>query len=107
MLHRLPTVLAQQLEARRLPTPITVWDRGIRYVQHYAIGGGQNWSESFSAASQRSLGWSHGAHGLRHGYAQSRLEELQQQGFLYPAALEIISQEIGHFRSSITEIYLR
>lgn len=76
-------------------------------MQHYEIAGGKNWSNSFSAASKRELGWSHGAHGLRHSYAQNRMDELQQQGFLYQEALEIVSQEMGHFRASITEVYLR
>lgn len=103
----LPRSLAKQLEAKRLSTPIKVPDRHINYLQHYDIAGGKNWSNSFSAASKRCLGWSHGAHGLRHSYAQTRMEELQQQGFYYQAALAIVSQEMGHFRADITEVYLR
>lgn len=99
--------LAEQLEAKRLITAIIIEDRNIKYTQHYDISGGKNWSNSFSAASNRALGWSHGAHGLRHTYAQQRMEELQRQGFLYPSALAIVSQELGHFRSTITEVYLR
>lgn len=64
-------------------------------------------SNSFSAASKRTLGWSHGAHGVRHTYAQTRMEELQQLGRIYQEALEIVSQELGHFRRDITEVYLR
>ena len=71
------------------------------------ISGGKNWSNSFSAASKRVLGWSFGAHGVRHSYAQNRMDELQQRGFLYPVALEIVSQALGHFRPDITEVYLR
>jgi integrase len=103
----LPVSLAKQLEAKRLTMPIKVQDRNIYYLQRYAIAGGKNWSNSFSSASKRLLGWSHGAHGLRHSYAQNRMDELQRQGFLYQAALEIVSQEMGHFRSNITEVYLR
>jgi integrase len=99
--------LAHQLEQQRLSTPNIITDRGIHYAQHYAIGGGKAWSNSFSAASQRVLGWTHGAHGLRHTYAQSRMQALQQQGFLYAAALAIVSQEMGHFRPEITEVYLK
>ncbi len=103
----IPTILAAQLESKRLTTPMIVEDRGIKYNQYYDISGGKNWSNSFSAASNRSLGWSHGAHGLRHTYAQHRMDELQQQGFLYQSALEIVSQSLGHFRPTITEVYLR
>ena len=103
----IPEFLAQQLEQHRLAQPIIKKDRAINYRQYYAIGGGKDWSSSFSAASKRILGWSHGAHGLRHTYAQARMDELQQRGFFYQDALSIVSQELGHFRPDITEIYLR
>lgn len=103
----IPTDLAIQLDQHRLAEPRIITDREIRYRQYYAIGGGHYWSNSFSAASKREMGWSHGAHGLRHSYAQTRMEELQQLGFLYQMALEIVSQEMGHFRANITEVYLR
>ncbi len=103
----IPDELAKQLEQNRLNQPIIKIDRIIKYQQHYDIGGGKDWSNSFSAASKRALGWSHGAHGLRHTYAQARLEELQQQGFIYTDALGVVSQELGHFRPDITEVYLR
>lgn len=103
----IPTHLAIQLEQQRLTTPTITKDRTIKYTQYYAIGGGQYWSNSFSAASKRELGWSHGAHGLRHTYAQTRMDELQGQGFLYEEALKTVSQEMGHFRPEITEVYLR
>lgn len=103
----LPFDLARQLENHRLQNPLTVQDRKIHYRQYYAIGGGKAWSSSFSAASKRALGWSHGAHGLRHTYAQWRMEELQQRGLLYSQALTIVSQELGHFRPGITEVYLK
>ena len=69
----LDRALATQLEARRLDTPKIVYDREIRYVQHYDLGGGKQWSDSFSKAAQRELGWSEGAHGVRHTYAQARM----------------------------------
>lgn len=99
--------LADRLEASRLASPRTVYDRGIRYEQHYAIGGGKAWSDSFSKAAKRELGWSEGAHGLRHSYAQARMDTLQGAGRSYPDAMEIVSQEMGHFRADITEVYLR
>ena len=103
----LPAHLAERLEERRWEKPKTATDRGIRYTQHYDLGGGLAWSRSLSAASQRALGWSTGAHGLRHAYAQERLDELQRLGHVYTDALEIVSQEMGHFRADITEVYLR
>ena len=99
--------LAEKLEATRLAEPGTVYDRGIAYTQNYDIGGGQNWSQSFSEASERALGWSEGAHGLRHEYAQERMNVLQGNGYTYREALEVVSQEMGHFRPDITEVYLR
>jgi integrase len=103
----IPYLLARQLETQRLNKPLIIKDRKIHYKCHYNIGGGKGWSNSFSAASKRILGWSHGAHGLRHTYAQIRMNELQQQGFIYLEALGIVSQELGHFRPDITEVYLR
>ncbi|KAG1682859.1 Valine--tRNA ligase [Nymphon striatum] len=47
------------------------------------------------------------AHGLRHSYAQERMGELRSQGLTREYALEIVSQELEHFRPDITEIYLR
>jgi len=104
---RVPDALAQRLEAYRLPEPQQITDRGVYYQQHYAIGGGNAWSASFSRVSSNNLGWSNGAHGLRHSYAQQRMHELQSSGYEYREALTITSQEMGHFRPSITEVYLR
>ncbi len=104
---QIPKDLADRLEARRLAVARTVRDRGIDYRTHYKIGGGNAWSKSFSAASSRALGWSSGAHGLRHSYAQERMADLQGLGCPYPEAREIVSQELGHFRGEIVEVYLR
>jgi integrase len=103
----LPTRLAEELELHRRAQPVTVRDRDINYLSRYNIAGGQRWSNSFSAASKRALGWSRGAHGLRHSYAQQRMYELQMQGLTRALALETVSQEMGHFRPEITETYLR
>lgn len=99
--------LVNRLEAYRLPTPERVTDRGIHYDRQYGIGGGQVWSQSFSAASRRVLGWSNGGHGCRHTYVQRRLEELQESGMKYREARLIVSQECGHFRESVIDEYLR
>ena len=44
---------------------------------------------------------------MRHEYAQERMETLQSMGYEYREALEVVSQEMGHFRPDITEVYLR
>lgn len=99
--------LAKQLETARLVEPRQVVDRGVNYTQHYEIGGGRAWSQSFSAASQRELGFSTGAHGLRHSYAQERMDELQARGMSYENAKGTVAQEVGHFDKETTEAYLR
>jgi integrase len=98
---------ANQLETLRLDVPRIVTDRGIYYTQYYDIGGGKQWSDSFSKASTRVLGWSNAGHGLRHSYAQNRMRTLMRLGYCYDVALEIVSQEMGHFRPDITLVYLR
>jgi integrase len=103
---RIPIHLAKRLERTRLPEVRSVTDRGVRYHQFYEIGGGQPWSKSFGAASKAALGWSNGAHGLRHTYAQERMSTLQYE-LTREEAKRVVSQEIGHFRPEITEIYLR
>lgn len=104
---QLPQELADRLEDRRLDEPRTVTDREIHYQQHYDIAGGKTWAQSFSRASDRELGWSNGAHGLRHSYTQDRVEELQRNGYNYDDAKAVVSQELGHFRPDVVEAYLR
>ena len=104
---KIPNELAQRLEDRRLDQAKEITDRNIIYQQHYNIQGGRNWSQSFSRSCQHVLGWSNGAHGLRHSYAQERMDELRSHGLTREYALEVVSQELGHFRPDITEIYLR
>ncbi|MDQ6995347.1 MAG: site-specific integrase, partial [Mariprofundaceae bacterium] len=76
------------------------------YSQNYNIGAGHAFSASFSRASTVALGRSNGAHGLRHSYAQNRMNELKNT-HSYKESLTIVSQEMGHFRPEITEVYLR
>lgn len=103
----LPQTLADKLESKRLDAAKTVYDRGVRYQQHYDIGGGKRWSDSFSKAAVRALGWSAGAHGVRHTYAQERVRELQHQYYSLDDAKLVVSQEMGHFRADIIDTYLR
>ena len=99
--------LARALEARRLDEPRTIRDREIAYELRYDIGGGAAWSQSVSATAKNALGWSTGAHGVRHTYAQERMKELQGKGYTYPTAKLVLSQELGHFREDVVNAYLR
>ena len=103
----LPIALAEKLEAQRRDMPVTRMDRGIQLQSYYNLPGGQRLTSAWSNASKFELGWSTGIHGLRHNYARNRMEELQSHGFYYSDALALISQEMGHFRPDITEVYLR
>ena len=105
-LVRVPDELADRLEAVRRDGPVRVTDRGIHYASRYDVAGGTAWGASFTGASKRALGWTRGAHGLRHAYAQERMRELQRI-LVRADALEVVSQELGHFRPDITETYLR
>ena len=102
-----PARLAERLEERRLETPVTVQDRGINYTNYYNTSGGQSWSQSFGDSSRNTLGWSDGAHALRHTYAEARMAELGNRGYEWKDRLTIVSQELGHFRPDITITYLR
>lgn len=103
----IPNDLAARLEAVRLGEARTVRDRGILYQQRYAVGGGQALSQAFGAASKAALGYSTGLHGVRHSYTQQRHYDLQRLTGNPDRALRITSQEIGHFRPEITQVYLR
>ena len=92
---------------RRLDEPVRVIDRGIFYLKHYELGFGQALSQSFTRASQKILGYSNGLHGLRHSYAQERMQTLLKHQTDYESAKRIVSQELGHFRPAITNCYLR
>ena len=105
-LVRIPDDLAERLEAVRRQGPVRVTDRGIHYTSRYDVAGGTAWGASFTGASKRALGWTRGAHGARHAYAQERMRELQRI-LVRADALEAVSQELGHFRPDITETYLR
>ena len=103
----IPTQLAKELEMRRLPEPVTLRNRRINHQQHYDITAGQSFSHIFTKASVKCLGWSTGAHGLRQGYAQVRMDELHTGQSTRQERMEIVSQELGHFRPDIVKAYLR
>jgi len=103
----IPEILVERLENLRLQTPQITVDRTVRYEQHYAINGGNRWSSSFTTASNRALEYSTGAHSCRHSYAQERMQELQKSGLTFREGLLAVSNELGHYRESITLTYLR
>ena len=104
---RLPPELAKRLESYRLPIPVQVRDRAVFYDKKYDLSGGKKFSNAFSAASKRTLGYSNGAHGIRHTYAKTELGRYQQRGVPFIDAKTIVSQELGHFRPDIIDAYLR
>ena len=65
-LVRIPDDLADRLEAARRDEPARVTDRGIHYTSRYDVAAGTAWGASFTGASKRALGWTRGAHGMRH-----------------------------------------
>ncbi|MGH8606566.1 MAG: hypothetical protein ACREX9_03810 [Gammaproteobacteria bacterium] len=64
-------------------------------------------SQQWTRASQRALGYSHGIHGLRHTFAQQRVDELTRSGIAWSIALERTSQLMGHYRTQEVLTYLR
>lgn len=103
----IPKDVAEQLEKKRLPQPQKISDRGVHRLKLYDIPGGKIFSGKFSEASKEALGFSLGAHGLRHTYSQERILEIQAQGFSIIEAKGITAQELGHFSMTTTEAYLR
>ncbi len=101
----IPAALAERLEASRLDTPHLVIDRGVRYQTHYAIGGGQAWSQSVTTASSRALGWSAGGHAIRASWVNNRIEQLQAAGYGIDDAKRITALNCGHFSISCLKFY--
>ena len=108
---QLPQKLSERLEAFRLDEPRIVHagrgEDGREFEQFYDLPAGDKWAKDFSEASKELFGWSHGAHGLRHSFAQERVKELQFRGMTWDQARLTVSQELGHFRLSETNTYLR
>jgi integrase len=98
--------LAQQLEVLRLGQPRMIKDREVDRTVYYDVIDGQSFSSLFSNSARRSLGFTMGAHCLRHRWAKHRFALLLRRGVQPSDALAIVSQETGHFRPSITLTYL-
>ncbi|MFA0159272.1 integrase [Vibrio sp. 10N.261.46.A3] len=101
----IPTELAKELEIYRLDSPIQIKDRKADILTHYNLVGGIRFTNAFYNMSTKVLGYSHGAHGLRYTYAQQRMGD-NNPGNTYETNKLIVSQELGHFRSDITDHYL-
>lgn len=99
--------LAIELELYRQHESIERTDREIHRSSTFRLNGGQSFSQSFSRTSLATLGFSLGAHCLRHIFAKNRFFELRRADKSVGDALHIVSQECGHFRPQITLTYLQ
>ena len=99
--------LAAPLLCLARPQPERVSHRGAHLMSHFDLNAGHRFSLEFGALSKRVLGFSYGAHGLRHSFAQRRRTELLCCGFSLQQSIEILSQELGHFSTANTMAYLR
>lgn len=104
---RLAPDLAGELMQHLRPAPIKVRDREVIHTSHFDLVSGANFSMQFFILSNKVLGESHGAHGLRHTFAQTRLRDLLCYGLDCDLALKVLSNELGHFAIKNTLAYLR
>jgi integrase len=98
--------IADCLDELRLEQPLQVFDREVKRLQHYNLVAGQSFSQLFSRSAKSSLGYAIGAHSLRHAWAKNRYAQLLRAGVSNKDAMELVSQESGHFRPFITMAYL-
>lgn len=103
---RLEPGLARILEMHLRPIPTVVRHRGAHLKSFFDIVGGHAFSLQFSRLSLKELGFSFGAHGLRYCFAQRRLLDLICAGHNPEESLRILAQELGHFSTKNTLIYL-
>lgn len=104
---RLSSVLAERMNERRRPAPEQLSHRGAHLTSFFDLVAGHSFSDRFSDLSFKELGFSHGAHGLRHTFGQNRFLELMFLGHDAEEALQILAQEMGHFSVTNTLTYLR
>ena len=104
---RLVPDLASQLVELKRPAKTIISHLTAHLPSHYDLTGGNAFCSTFGRLSKRELGFSHGAHGLRHTFAQGRFLDLIYSGNDASDALDILSQEMGHFAVTNTLIYLR
>ncbi|GAV19077.1 hypothetical protein MMIC_P0005 [Mariprofundus micogutta] len=103
--------LSERLEAFRLDETRMIkserGEDGRSFEQHYDFPSGEEWAKNFSVTSKDLFSWSRGAHGLRHSRVQELVKSFQEQGFTWDQSRLAVSQEIGHFRVSEINTYLR
>lgn len=104
---RISPELSQRTCAHQRMAPVRVSHRGAHLTSCFDLCGGHKFAVEFSSHSLRVLGFTHGAHGLRHSFAQRRRIELLCAGFSVKEMLLILSQELGHFHTQNTLTYLR
>ena len=66
----------------------------------------QDYANDIKNSSKEAGEIPHGSHGFRWCFAQNRVREYQRYGYTYEQALQGVSWEMKHFRSSITQHYL-
>jgi integrase len=100
---------AARLAAICLEVPRAFYDRNVEHatVQRFDLPAGNRLSQQWTRASQCALGYSHGIHGLRHSFAQDRVQELIVSGIPWTIALECTRQLMGHYRPEEIHTYLR
>jgi integrase len=101
---------AEALAHWRLAEPRAFHERQQTHAvcdQYYDLPAGKRLSDLWGKTARRVLGFSYGAHGLRHTYCHARLRELVAIGTPEDIAKRWLSQTLGHYRTSIIEIYLR
>lgn len=104
---RLPPELAAELRKLARAEPQKISHRGAHLQSHFQLVAGQTFSQRFTDLSLKVLGFSNGAHGLRHSFAQRRRNELLCLGYPLEEAIQILSNELGHFSVKNTLAYLR
>lgn len=94
-------------------TPVQYWDKGIQKyeasVQGFIYAHRDKVQEPDRANTAHNIGAHERgaltAHGLRHTYARDELDRLKE-GMPEHEARQILAEELGHGRESVTEIYV-
>jgi integrase len=102
-----PDDLKERLESLSMRDRKPVYNRGARFIPLYDLPGGAKLSSWFHAFAKKTIGKSHGFHGLRHTYAQTRLHDLCLMDVPMNMAMLTVSEELGHFREKITSMYTK
>jgi integrase len=104
---RIETNISVSLMSKIRDKMKVVVDRKIEHDSFFDLSAGNNFSQQFGRHSRKVLGFCEGAHGLRHSFAKRRIRELLCLGIPFEEAIVILSNELGHFASKNTFVYLR